>query len=61
MLAPYPLGSPVIARIDGSDRPGEICGRCHKDGDLYDVMTRDRVIHCNLRPEQIAPAAPALR
>lgn len=64
MLTPYALRTPVIARIDGADRLGEIRGRCHPidGGDLYDVMTvPDRVIHCNVRPEQIEPAAPALR
>lgn len=64
MRNPYALGSPVIARIDGVDRPAEIRGRCHKVLDLYDVMTSDRVIHCYLRAEQLAPAgaaAPVLR
>jgi hypothetical protein len=65
MLTPYALRTPVIARIDGADRPGEIRGRCHPidGGDLYDVMTSDdRAIHCNVRPEQIEPAGePVLR
>ena len=70
MLTPYALRTPVIACIDGDDRPGEIRGRCHPidGGDLYDVMTDDGRIYCNVRPEQIAPAdavveaaAPVLR
>lgn len=52
---PYALGSPVIARIDGADRPAEIRGHCHKIVDLYDVMTADRSIHLYLRAEQLAP------
>lgn len=72
MMHPYPLRSRVVARIDGADRPAEIRGRCHPidGGDLYDVMTDDKVIHCNVRPEQLSPsdalapveiAAPVLR
>ena len=70
MMYTYPLCFRVIARIDGADRPGEIRGRCHPidRGDLYDVMTDDGRIYCNVRPEQIAPAdalveaaAPVLR
>jgi hypothetical protein len=55
----YPLMARVIARIDGADRQAEIRGRCHpmdRGVDLYDVMTADRVIHCNLRVEQLTPA-----
>jgi hypothetical protein len=57
MHHPLALGSPVIARIDGADRPAEIRGHCHKGVDLYDVMTADREIHCYLRAEHLTPAA----
>lgn len=52
----HKLGATVTARIDGSDRPAEIRGHCHKGVDLYDVRTDDGVIHLYLRPDQIVPA-----
>lgn len=55
MSAPIPLGTPVIARINGTTRPAEIRGHCHKIVDLYDVRTDDGVIHLYLRAEQLAP------
>jgi hypothetical protein len=51
---PYDLGDRVTARIDGTDRPAEIRGHCHKGADLYDVMTADRTIHCYLRAEHLS-------
>ena len=56
------LGEKVIAHIDGREQRGESRGWSYSDGDIYDVMTENRKIHCGIRHEQVqklAVAAPA--